>query len=562
MNWKNILYLIRVERKSGRLLRGQRLIKYNVRRSAVFSYIYYAIAITIGIGIGLLVGYIYGLTASDPNIKTLFIQYFPSILLALPTIILVFSLVFTMLQQIQRSGVKFAQQVPYWLPITWGEHTLAGILSEMIGFPLISIAFVGSAVLVFSLYVGQIALTLGSIAAMVAAAFMASATTEILRILQVRFIGAVYKSSGRAAVWVRFIGSMLFFIVFYIIYFSITTGANSIAFIQAIASGQTSLWYVPFVWLGITLYELLGGFWLLGVGYLAASLLFIAALALLATALNRRYGLYEPPAITISRGVYAPKTGILGRFGFSSVEAAIIRKDLKAFTRRRELMTTFILPVVFLIVPIMTSLNTSAAANTGPPGFTLFWYVYMTLFPSTIMAMSMGSFMTGEEGQSIWRIYMSPISARSYVKSKYAFMLFFALIVLPITTTIGYFLYMPSTRAVIVLAAESVFVVCTVGALSLANGIKGADFNEVPRPRMMRTEWSLISLLTCAAVALVLMLPFFPYMISIFTGANAAPFLDLYTATAISGAVAAVLSVIFYKVAVGNAEELLSKAEL
>ncbi len=44
---------------------------------------------------------------------------------------------------------------------------------------------------------------------MFAAAFMASSITEILRIIQVRFTGAVYKSSGRGAIWVRLIGTLL-----------------------------------------------------------------------------------------------------------------------------------------------------------------------------------------------------------------------------------------------------------------------------------------------------------------------------------------------------------------
>ena len=562
MNWKNVRYLLSVDRKSGRLLRGRRLIKYNVRRSDFYAYLFYALSIGIGLAVGFLALYIYdSVLATDASIQTLLNQYYPSILIALPTIILIVTLVFTMLQQIQRSGAKFTRQVPYWLPVTWEEHTLAAILAELVGFPLYTIAFVSSAILVFSLAVGQILLTIGAIVAMVGAAFMASATTEIFRILQVRFVGAVYKSTGRAAVWVRFIGSLLFFVIFYIIYFSIVGGDNSLIFIQTIASGQSAVWYVPFVWLGLTLSSLTMSLWLEGFIYLMASVLFIIGLYLFATALNRRYGLYEPPAITISRGVYIPKAGFLGKIGFSSIQAALIEKDLKAFTRRRELMGIFILPIVFLIVPIMTVFNSSQVSQ-GPSDFPLFWFVYMTIFPTTIMAVSLGSFMTGEEGQSVWRIYMSPISPSDYVRSKYAFTLLFSIIMLPITATIGFVLFQPSITATIVLALESIFMAFAVGALSLGNGIKGADFNEVPRPRMMRPEWAIISFLTCTAVALVVLLPFLPYLIAVFTNGAINPFLDLYTATAISGVTSTIMSFIFYKVAVGNARELLSKAEL
>jgi hypothetical protein len=333
MNWKTIRYLISVDRKSSRLLRGQNLIKYNIKRSTFYSRLFYVIAIAAGLTIGFFAGYLYSLFSTDVNLQALINEYYPSFLIGLPTIVLIFSFVFSILRQIQRSGVRFTRQVPYWLPVTWEEHTIASILAELMGFPFITIAIISSAVSVFSLYVGQILLTIGAVLAMLGAAFTASATTEIFRIIQVRFIGSVYKSTGRAAVWVRFIGSLFFFIVFYVIYFSITSGAGSLFFLQSVASAQNVVWFVPFVWFGLTLSSFNLALWLQGAIFLVASALFISSLYLLATALNKRYGLYEPPAIKISSGTYVPKTGLIGKFGFSSVQAALFRKDLKAFTR-------------------------------------------------------------------------------------------------------------------------------------------------------------------------------------------------------------------------------------
>jgi hypothetical protein len=258
--------------------------------------------------------------------------------------------------------------------------------------------------------------------------------------------------------------------------------------------------------------------------------------------------------------MYAPKTGLLGKFGFTSIEAALIRKDLKAFTRRRELMSAFILPIVFLVLPIMTSFNGSTTSQGGLP--TEFGFALTSLFPVGLMAMSLGNFMTGEEGQNIWRIYFSPVSAKNYVKSKYAFLLFFALIILPITATVGYFIYHPSFNITFTLVAEAVFIAAAAGALSLANGIKGADFNEVPRPRMIRAEWSLINVVCCAATALAVLAPLIPYAISTFSQGLISPFLSLYESIIVSGVVALVLTIVFYKFALGNASEMLQKAEI
>jgi len=209
----------------------------------------------------------------------------------------------------------------------------------------------------------------------------------------------------------------------------------------------------------------------------------------------------------------------------------------------------------------MSSVNGTQAAGQGLP-LPQFWFGFTSLFPVALMAMSLGSFMTGEEGQNIWRIYSSPISAKNFVKSKLAFMLLFSFIVLPITSAVGFFIYHPTLNATVTLLLEAVFVAFVAGTLSLANGIKGADFSEVPRPRMIRAEWSLINMATCAAAAFAVLLPLLPTAIVRLIGMQILPSLELYQALILSGVISAVLTVLFYRLAVGNAQELLTKAEV
>ena len=562
MNWKNVLSLMRVERKSGRLIRGTKLTKY--RERGFLAYWPYWVGLALGIVTGLLAGMVYNFaSAVDPEIPALFQEGALSLFLSLPTLVLVYSLVFTTMQQIQRSGVRASSQVPYWLPVTWQEHTLASILASLLGFPLASVVFLASTIILFSMFIGQILLAVMTALAVLAAAFMASAVTEVLRILQVRFIGAVYKSSGRAAVWVRFIGSLLFFLIFYIIYFYVTYG-GAVTFIQIIASAQTAAWFVPFVWLGITLYSFASGLLLQGFIFLSVSILFIAGLFFLATLLNRRFGLYEPPAITISHGVYAPNTGLLGKLGFSTAAASLIRKDLRAFTRRRELMTIFIIPIIVILVPIMQSFGPAPAI---PPQASALMLAVPFLFPASIMAMSLGNYMIGEEGQAAWRIYASPISAETLVKSKYFFIIFFSIIILAITGIFGFIVYRPSLRATIVAYCEGVFLILALGAISLLTGIKGADFTEVPRPRMIRLSWSLINLFACLLAGIAILAPFFPYVLSsipleFMPNLAGIALFDPLLAVLVSAVIAIILTVIFYRITLSNARELLAKAEI
>ena len=566
MNWKNVLDLMRVERKSGRLVRGIRRTRYHENR--VLAYWPYWVALGLGLATGLLAGLGYSLASkatTDQTLLSSFKEGALGIFFSLPTLVLIYSLVFTMLQQIQRSGVRASTQVPYWLPITWQEHTLASVLANLMGFPLASVVFIASGIITFSAFSGLVLPALAASLAVCAAAFMASATTEVFRVLQVRFIGAVYKSSGRAAVWVRFVGSLVLFGAFWAVYFYVVSGSGLVTFIQTIASVQNAAWFIPFVWLGMTLYSFASGLLLEGFAFLVLSVLFIVGLFILATLLNQRFGLYEPPAITISRGIYAPKTGLLGKLGFSAVEAALLRKDLKAFTRRRELMTIFIIPIVLILVPLTQSLGQTS--GTFPYQASLYLTGVTFLLPASVMAMSLGNFMMGEEGQAVWRVYSSPISAKNLVKSKYFFIVFFAFIMLAITGTFGSLVYHPSLRATVIASLEAVFLVFALGAISLSNGIRGADFTETPRPRMIHQTWSIINLAACTLGGIAVLAPFFPYVISstlstIMPSLSVGALLDPLQATVISAIIAVVLTVVFYRIALNNARELLRKAEI
>jgi TRAP-type mannitol/chloroaromatic compound transport system permease small subunit len=218
VNWRNVLRLISADVKAHRLVRGKRFRRF--RKNRLFTYALYIGACIFGVATGWLIGNFHSGVA-DQQLRELVLQGAVNIFLSLPTLALLYGLVFTQMRQIQRIGVKASIQPIYWFPITWEEHTLASILANLLGAPLIITTFVGSAVAVASGFLGVIPLAVFTILALLASVFLASATTEILKILQVRISGAVTKLAGRAAIWIRLLGSILFFIVFYMIYFSL-----------------------------------------------------------------------------------------------------------------------------------------------------------------------------------------------------------------------------------------------------------------------------------------------------------------------------------------------------
>ena len=164
----------------------------------------------------------------------------------------------------------------YWLPVTWQEHTLASILANLLGWPAAVVVGLSSGLVVFSAFNGLILQALLTIVILFAAAFFASSITESLRVLQVRFTGAVYKSSGRAAIWLRLIGSLVIIVIFYIIYFSVISGTST--FIASLTAIQNEAWYVPFVWPALIISYIAKGFFLQSLLFIALSALLIAAL--------------------------------------------------------------------------------------------------------------------------------------------------------------------------------------------------------------------------------------------------------------------------------------------
>jgi uncharacterized protein YacL len=189
------------------------------------------------------------------------------------------------------------------------------------------------------------------------------------------------------------------------------------------------------------------------------------------------------------------------------------------------------------------------------------------LMPSSVMAMSLGTFMIGEEGQAVWRIYSSPLSAQGLVKSKYFLTIFFALIVLLITGVFGIAFYHPSFRAAAIAVSEAVFLVFTLGAISLSNGISGADFTETPRPKLIRQSTSLLNIVECLLVGIAVLAPFIPYIVSSTISAfmpsvNFGAILDPALAAIISAVISVVLTAFFYRVSLRKARKLLAKAEI
>ena len=563
MNWRNVLLLIKADVKSYRIIRGEKFRRF--RESRLFDCILYLGSSFIGAAMGYLIGTFYN-ALLDASLREMIFQGFVNLLISLPALALLYGLIFTQIGQFQRMGVKLTIQPLYWLPITWEEHTLASILANLIGLSSAITLFICVMVAVASLYLGSLSLALLTIFSLIVSVFIASATTEILKTLQVRISGALTKFAGRFTIWVRLIVFIASFIAFYTAYFYVYYRADPLTLLKMVASGQRTLWFIPYIWPGLALTYFASGESLGSAVFLFASIFFSYLLFLVATKLNSRFILYEEPAIKISR-VYIPKAGMLEKLGILPSEAALIRKDFKALTRRKELMYIFIAPIVLAIMPIIMHL--SKYGPNYPPEFAAFLFTWLTLFPGAVMAMSLGCRILGLEGKPVWYIHSSPISAQNLVRAKYVFTILFSMAVMLICFIAGFLLTSPSAKLVITCLAESLLLIPSLSMVSLSFGIKGADFREVPKPRMIKPIWALVNMVVCTLLSLAVVSPIIPHALRSFFGSlklpnitiPSIPELYLYAALLLSSLIAFVIIKVFYGIALRNAEEFLVKGE-
>ena len=178
------------------------------------------------------------------------------------------------------------------------------------------------------------------------------------------------------------------------------------------------------------------------------------------------------------------------------------------------------------------------------------------------MATSMGSMMIGQEGAPVWHLYSSPVTAKSLVKCKYAFVAIFACVVTLACNTVGILIIRPSPRINFAALIESIFLIVSLSAASLRAGFKGASFIEIPRPRMIRPVDTIINFIICILLASVILAPLIPYAGTMIGLLNPLPQFYLYIALAISGTTATIATYGFYRIAVKNAEDFLAELEI
>jgi hypothetical protein len=261
-----------------------------------------------------------------------------------------------------------------------------------------------------------------------------------------------------------------------------------------------------------------------------------------------------PVSVKLSTATYAPSAGFLSRLGLNPAESAIVRKDFRSLSRRREMARFLAIPILIiasLLIPSLVSTSQSPASSLG----ILFWF-FPLIFGVTFFALFTSMISVGQEGSAVWNLYSSPLLPRELVRAKVAANIILSL---PIAiafwlgiTLLGHTSFKSSLAILLVLAA----LILAESFVGLALGAKYPDFSETIRSRFIRLTGMLTAMLFGATVAGAILAPYGLYVFL------KPPWLDnnvyFVVACFASLTLTALISAIAYRTCVSSTKKLLA----
>lgn len=452
-------------------------------------------------------------------------------------------------------GIMFEVNVPTsvvstdlvnWLPISPSEYVAASASSLAYVYSPLLAGMLGGALLP-----ALSATLIGVWVLMVALSFLGLLTgalvVEVLRAFMNRLSSIMYRRGGRTAMAVRLVVIVLLFAGFQLVF---NTG-----FLLVLAGtaggGAGILSVIPPMWPSLSVTSFAAGDVLVGILFFVLTVALAAFLALAAVGLRRKYWVPLPVSVKLGGVGYAPRNGILGSLGFAPPEAALIRKDLRALTRRREMAGILALPAIVIVSLV-------AVTFTEPPSdryATILYWVLPVMGALGFYVLALGMSSVGQEGGAVWNLYVTPLSPRELVRAKAGLVLVPVLPVAALGCILLILVLAPSVRGMLAVVIAT-FGICFTGTFTgLLLAMKHPDFSETVRSRFVSMTTGLTAFPLGALVFLAVAGPYAIYVSMPFAGMSPDVLFALASAVSLSAAIG--LTLVLYRVCVGRAKRLL-----
>ncbi len=462
----------------------------------------------------------------------------------LPSSILLLALFY----ELSQTSSFASSDVVNWLPVTAYEYVVASSSATVYVYSFFVAIGLGFALPV-ALSISQMPAWLASLTMTVVAMFVAAFAIEIIRALTNRVTSSLYRRSGRSAIAIRLVVTVLALVGFQLAFSSrLLLGA-----LEFVVAGANTLWFIPPSWPSLTVSSVYNAQLSNAAGFAIGSIAYAALVFSFGVEFRRRYWVPVPLTVKLSNGAYAPKTGRLGTLGFNIVEAAIIRKDIRGLIRRREMARFLAIPIIMgisLLIPVIGA----TSARTPPSAVAFFVIAPSLLVGLGLVSSTISMTSIGQEGPAVWNIYATPLLPKELFKAKALTALFLSsAAVVPIVLILSLVVRL-RFELVLAMLALGFFVSIENTLIGLVIGARYPDFREMVRSRFVSVWGSLLGAFLGVVASTITIAPL---IVLGFLGSNLGFAFSVTLGVSTALVIASVVSVTSYFLAVSGITKLL-----
>lgn len=487
---------------------------------------------------------------SGPGMDASFLAIlYTQITIFIPSFMTFLSMMYSFMFELSQSSSAASTDMVNWLPITVGEFVLGSSLTTMYFVsPLVS-AFLGAS-LGLAMVTGMFSLWVLSGLLGLLGCFLGAFGLEVVRALLNRTTSALSRWGGQSVLMIRMFLSVLLFAAFYVI-----TNVNVLTKIVGWFAGSIrGAWIVPLLWPSLSIMSHIQGDPIGTLAYSILSLLLTSSFFWLGVVLRARYWAPVPVTVRLKPATKSVSgRGLLGGLGFTSAEAALIRKDLRSLVRRREMVSLLAMPTMFFLMAVINSgpnvLWDPASSFMKKLGFLIQMGMGVTFFAAYVALSGMG-----QEGKSFSNLQMAPLGAPNVTRAKAAAGLLPSMAGFAVIMALYLTFVRGKWETAIAITAVGLSLLVEASLLGVAVGSRFPDFREVPRARFVTFEGTILGLIAIGLASMVTIAPIYLGDV-VLSGA-----LSLTAATAASLAIASAISYLGYRAAVSGIERLFSHA--
>ena len=470
----------------------------------------------------------------------------------IPLVLVGFYFTMGLLWEVNTSTEAESTDAINWLPITPGEYVAASALSTGYTYsPLLMVAF-GYA-LPIGILTGNLAGFLVLVPIALLSTSVGSVSVEILRSALASASTAFNKLGGRITVIMRILGIILILLVTQLLF----SGVFLIQIISSLVGTAATASFVPVFWPTLAITKLLQSDFLGSAGFLGLSIALFLLLSYIALSLRAKYWAVTPGAIHFAGAGSVSGPSWLGYFGLSYPSIAMLKREIRSATRRKEVVRLMAIPI---IMPIMISFpaifSPAPSSTSGPAQIDPIFLVVPFLFGIGLGSLFLGMTSIGQEGRRLWNISALPVSASMLVKSKLLFTSLVSSIGLGLGAVVSALLLHASIFVILGFLGLGLVVILAEASLGIAIGSRFPDFSDGPRPRFVTVVGSIIGAVLGIIEMAIMTLPI---ILSFVLRTFLSILMPIQFVLALSGAVAGLLAWIAYSMSIKPVDSILSE---